>query len=154
MTLYELLQNAKRQWGIETVEAIKNRIREEDAIFSQTLLDSVGLNQDDTLDGNITFKMVDYGHFLDEGVNGLQNSVGSQFSFRGNWKGTAVALTDWANAKGLNKWAVAQKLQKEGLRPRRFFTSVIEARLPELGPQLELAYTTYLNDMINRQQNP
>lgn len=152
MTIYELLQDAKRQWGIETVEAIKLRIQEEDAIFSRQLLDSVGLNQDDTLDGNITFKMIDYGHFLDEGVNGTQNNFGSQYSFRGNWKGTAVAITQWANAKGLNNWAVGRKIQKEGLRPRRFFQSVIEARLPELGPKLELAYTTYLNDVINKQQ--
>jgi hypothetical protein len=154
MTIYELLQEAKRQWGVETVEAIKLEITEKNLIFSRGLIDSIGLNQDDTLDGNITFKMADYGKFLDEGVNGTSVQQGSQYSFRGNWKGTAMALTDWANAKGFNKWALAHKIQRDGLEPRRFFTSVIEQRLPQLGPKLELAYATYLNDMINNQQKP
>lgn len=154
MTIYEVLQEAKRQWGIETVQAIKNKINEEGLIWQNTLLNSIGLNQDDTLDGNITFKMTDYGKFLDEGVNGITNNLGSQFSYRGNWRGMGAAIKPWADSKGLNPWAVAKSIQSKGLQPRRFFNSVIESRLPDLSTKLEVAYTTYLNDMINRQQKP
>lgn len=153
-TIYEVIQDAKRRWGIETVNAIKKKIEQEDLIFQKNLYDSIGLNQDDTLDGNITFKMTDYGKFLDEGVNGTENLFGSQFSFQGNWRGTGAAIQDWATSKGLNPWATAKSIQKKGIEPRKFFNSVIEERLPQLALDIETAYTTYLNDMINNQQRP
>lgn len=149
-----LLQEVKRNWGIETVNAIKARIEAENIIFSSELLNSIGLNQDDTLDGNITFKMTDYGKFIDEGVNGLLLTQNSPYSFRGNWRGTAVAIQKWAEAKGLNPWATAHSIQNKGIKPRRFFNSVIESRIPNLATDLEEAYATYLNQQINRQQRP
>ncbi len=149
-----LLQQAKAQWGIETVQAIKNKITEDNIIYQSNLLNSIGFTQDDTLDGNITFNMAEYGKFIDEGVNGIQESQGSQFSFKGNYKGTAVAIKQWADSKGLNNWAVAHSIQKKGIQPRRFFNSVIESRIPNLEQLLDTAYRTYLDAMINRQQNP
>jgi len=149
-----LLQQAKAQWGIETVQAIKNKINEDNIIYQSNLLNSIGFTQDDTLDGNITFNMAEYGKFIDEGVNGTAQSQGSQFSFKGNYKGTAIAIKQWADSKGLNNWAVAHSIQKKGIQPRRFFNSVVESRLPNLAEKLGEAYTQYLNSAINRQQNP
>jgi hypothetical protein len=150
MTIYEILQEAKRQWGAETVEAIKLKINDGDIIWQSTLLNSIRFEQDGTLDGEIEFKMTEYGKFIDEGVNGTSTSVGSQFSFRGKWKGTAEAIKPWADSKGINPYAVAKSIQKEGIKPRRFFNSVIESRLPDLATNLEVAYTTYLNETINK----
>lgn len=149
-----LLQQVKLDWGLETVNAIKAKLQEEQAIFSGTLLDSIRIEQEDTLDGNISFKMTEYGKFIDEGVNGLLTQQGSEFSFKGNWKGTAVAIAPWARAKGLNEWATARSIQDKGITPRRFFKSVIESRLPQLARDLEVAYTTYLEQQINNQQRP
>lgn len=150
MTIYEILQEAKREWGAETVEAIKLKINEDDIIFQSVLLNSIAFEQDQTLDGEINFKMSDYGKFIDRGVNGTSVSVGSEFSFRGKWQGTALAIKPWADAKGLNPYAVARKIQRDGIKPRRFFESVIESRLPDLAKNLEAAYTKYLNDAINK----
>lgn len=150
MTIYEILQEAKREWGAETVEAIKLKINEDDIIFQSVLLNSIDFKQDTTLDGEINFKMSDYGKFIDKGVNGTSVSVGSEFSFRGKWKGTALAIKPWADAKGLNPYAVARTIQRDGIKPRRFFESVIESRLPDLAKDLEAAYTKYLNDAINK----
>jgi hypothetical protein len=152
--LIQILLRVKSEWGMETVNAIKAKIEQEDAIFSSQLLNSITFTQELTLDGDVKFIMADYGQFIDEGVNGLTTQWGSQFSFKGNWKGTAVAVGDWAAAKGLNQWALGRSIQDKGIRPRKFFTSVVEARIPELGPMLETAYATYLNQQINRQQNP
>lgn len=149
-----LLQQVKAEWGLETVNAIKAKLQEEDAIFSSQLLNSIGFSQDDTLDGNISFKMTDYGKFIDEGVNGLLQSQGSEYSFRGNWIGTALAVQAWSTAKGLNMWAVGRSIQDKGIRPRRFFSSVIESRLPNLATDLEQAYVTYMEQQINNQQRP
>ena len=149
-----LLLQAKAQWGIETVQAIRNKINEEGLIWQSNLVNSIGFSQDDTLDGNISFKMTDYGKFLDEGVNGTLTNVGSQFSFKGNWKGTAIAIKEWADSKNLNNWALGHSIQKKGIQPRRFFNSVIESRLSNLEINLDTAYRTYLNNMINNQLNP
>jgi hypothetical protein len=149
-----ILQQVKANWGIETVNAIKTKIQQEQIIWNGELLDSINYVQDETLDGNITFKMTEYGKFIDEGVNGLNNSVGSQYSYRGNVAGMGAALKPWADSKGLNPWAVAWTLQKEGLQPRRFFNDVIAVRLESLAKDLEKAYVTYLNSTINKQQNP
>jgi hypothetical protein len=149
-----ILQQVKANWGIETVNAIKTKIQEDQIIWNGDLLDSIQSIQDSSLDGDITFKMADYGKFVDEGVNGLNNSVGSQFSFRGNVAGMGAALKPWADSKGLNAWAVAWTLQKEGYKPRRFFNDVIASRMGDLATDIERAYGTYLNEQINKQQNP
>lgn len=149
-----LLQKVKAEWGLETVNAIKAKIQQEEAIFSSELLNSIGFTQDDSLDGNISFKMIDYGKFIDEGVNGLQQGQGSEYTFKGNWKGTALAIEPWATAKGLNMWALGRSIQDKGIRPRRFFNSVIEARLQNLATDIEQAYLTYLEEQINNAQRP
>jgi len=153
--LIEILLRVKSDWGMETVNAIKEKIAQENAIFSSDLQNSITFTQDTTLDGDVNFIMNDYGQFVDEGVNGLAQQWGSPYSFKGNWKGTAMAVTDWAAAKGLNKWALGHSIQREGIKPRRFFKSVIETRanvnLPEM---LDTAYRQYLDSITNRQQRP
>jgi hypothetical protein len=151
--LIRILLEVKSNWGMETVEAIKRKIEEEDAIFTSELRSSITFTQDTTLDGDVNFIMADYGKFIDEGVNGLITSWSSQYSFKGNWRGTAMAVGDWAQAKGLNKWALGHSIQNKGIRPRKFFYTVIESRLPNLAQDLEAAYTAYLEAQINRQQN-
>lgn len=155
--LYAILQEAKRQWGIETVNAIKQKIQDGGIIWKSTLLDSIGLNQDDTLDGNITFKMTEYGKFIDEGVNGIRSAYATPYGFSGDKdkiRKMAWAIKPWADSKGLNPWAVANSIQRKGIKPRLFFKSVVEARLPDLADRINIAYQTYLNELVNRQQNP
>lgn len=152
--LIQILREVKLNWGIETVRAIQRAIEAENAIFTNELFNSITVAQNPDLDGDVTFGMTDYGKFIDEGVNGLLQDWGSAYSFRGQWKGTAVAIETWANSKGLNQWALGRSIQDKGIKPRKFFTSVIESRMDVLATDLEAAYTNYLNDAINRQQRP
>ena len=149
--LLALINQIKDRWGRETVFAIISRIQEEQAFFTGTLERSVIFEQD-TSTGDITFFMADYGEFLDEGVNGTDIGRGSKFSFRGNWKGTALYIKQWANAKGLNEWATARSIQKKGIEPRRFFTSVIERRIAILGEEITQGISDYMTNLINAQQ--
>ena len=51
--------------------------------------------------------------------------------------GLAYHLKDWADARGLNNWAVAWTMQNEkGLKPRLFFNSTIERLYPKLGERI------------------
>lgn len=153
MTIEEVLRQAKLEWGFETVEAIKTKIREIDLIDKGELLNSVRSEQEDNLDGNISFKMIDYGKFQDLGVNpeGLA-LYQTPYGFNGNWKGMAFYLTEWSTAKGLNPYAVAYTIQNfDGIKPKKFFNDVIKSRVNvELVKKLEDAYITYLNNQLNQ----
>jgi hypothetical protein len=147
--LINILNLAKKQWGIETVQAIIRKIEQDNTIWEGNLKNSIRFKQDEKT-GDITFLMKEYGEYLDEGVNGTRSAYSTQYQYRGNWKGMGFALTKWADSKGLNPYAVAWTLQRDGLKPRRFFKSVIESRVPDLATSLERAYNDYLNASMNR----
>jgi hypothetical protein len=148
-----ILQQVKANWGIETVNAIKDKIQQDQIIWNSNLLNSIQSIQDSSLDGDISFKMADYGEFVDEGT-GL-NGPRKQAIPKESIPGIAYWIKPWADSKGLNNFAVATSIvNKGGLEPRRFFKDVIASRLEVLGKDVERAYTTYLNEQINKQQNP
>ena len=146
--LINILNLAKKQWGIETVQAIIRKIEQENLIWEGNLKNSIRFKQEEN--GDITFLMKEYGEYLDEGVNGTRSVYTTAYQYRGNWKGMGFALTKWADSKGLNPYAVAWTLQRDGLKPRRFFKSVIESRAENLVSSLETAYNDYLNGSLNR----
>jgi hypothetical protein len=145
--LIKLLQEAQDQWGAETVKAILKKIDSYPIKDKGTLRRSISYEQNK--EGNITFNAADYGEFIDKGVDGLRQSVGSKFKFRGNFKGMAFHLKQWSNSKGLNPYAVAYKIQQRGIKPRPFFTSIIEKRVPDLAEAINKAQTEYLEKSIN-----
>jgi len=145
--LLKLLQQVQEQWGRETVEAIIKKIDEYPIRDKGTLRRSIFYAQ--APDGSVNFNMADYGQFVEEGVDGLLKSQGSRFKFRGNWKGTAFYLKEWASRKNLNPYAVAYKIQQNGIKPRPFFTTVIESRVPKLGEAINAAQAEYINNQIN-----
>lgn len=145
--LIKLLEDVQDKWGKETVQAILKKIDSYPIKDLGVLRRSISYSQDRS--GSVTFNMADYGQFVDKGVDGLLQSVGSTFKFRGNWKGTAFYLKEWAARKNLNPYAVAYKIQKEGVKPRPFFNSVIESRVPDLGVAINKAQSDYLASTIN-----
>lgn len=149
--LIQLLRQVKDTWGRETVSAILARLDSYPIKWNGTLRRSISYEQEAGLDGDINFFMADYGQFVDQGVNGTSIQRGSQFSFRGQWKGTAAAIKPWADSKGFNNWALARKIQRDGIKPRPFFNSVVEQRVEGLGDAITGAIAEYMNNAINRQ---
>ena len=149
MTIEQILKNVQKQWGIETVQAIINKIQQDDIVWNGNLKNSIRFKQQDN--GDITFLMKEYGEYLDEGVNGTRSAYATQYQYRGNWKGMGFALTKWADSKGLNPYAVAWSLQEKGLKPRRFFKSVIESRAGDLADAIGTAYNDYLSNALTGQ---
>lgn len=139
-----LLQRAEAQWGRDTVAAIIRQMRTYPIRWQGTLQRSIVFKQKDL---ELDFFMADYGKFIDEGIGIFGPSrkpPGPRF------KGAlAHYLKPWADSKGLNSWAVATNIVKRGgIRPRPFFKSVIEQRIPMLDTYLDNAYTEYLNTMV------
>lgn len=151
MELQKLLEQAANQWGLETVQAILAKLDTYPIQFNGTLRRSILYEEVEPF--NLKFFMADYGQFQDEGVDGTDNSVGSQFKFKGNYFGTAFAIQQWATAKGLNAYATARSIQEKGIKPRPFFKSVIETRLPDLEVVINDTYQKYLDETINKINN-
>lgn len=154
--LINLLKQIKDQWGSETVAAILREMdkKRNSLNFNGTLRKSIIYEQANDLDGDISFFMADYGQFLDKGVNGILSAYATSYSYSGDpqkIRKMGGALKPWADSKGINPWALAWSLQRKGLEPRRFFDSVVEARLGTLGEQITIGLTEYMNNQFNRQ---
>jgi hypothetical protein len=147
--LKAIIESVEEQWGIETVKAIKNKIKQEKLIWSSRLYNSVGMTYQDS---ELDIFMDDYGHFQDDGVKSSygRGTSDTGLQFRGNWKGMAFHLKRWADSKGLNAYAVAYSIQNKGIKPKRFFTTVIEDRVPILGDSINKAIGDFMDAQTNR----
>jgi hypothetical protein len=150
--LIKILKGVKDKWGADTVAAIVKEIDRYPIKWKGVLRRSVSYEQQSDLDGDITFNMADYGKFIDEGI-GIFGPRNQRIPKR-SIPGLAFYLRPWAQSKGLNPWAVATKIvERGGIKPRPFFNSVIQNRVPQLGEAITEAYTIYLNESINNLNN-
>lgn len=152
--LINLLNQVKDQWGRGTVAAILRKIDDEGLVWNGTLRRSVIYEQQKTPDGDISFFMADYGKYLDKGVNGIRSAYTTPFNYTGtpeNIRKMGWAIKPWADSKGLNSWAVAASMQKKGVRPRRFFDSVVESRVSVLGEMITAGISEYMTARLNGQ---
>ena len=149
--LQQLLEAAANLWGQETIAAILRQLDSYPIQFNGTLRRSIMYEENEPF--NFKFLMADYGQFQDEGVDGMSISHNSPYKFKGNWRGTAYFIKPWADAKGFNNFALAKKIQRDGIKPRPFFKNVIETRLPDLSVALNDTYQNYLNQAIQNAQN-
>jgi hypothetical protein len=146
--LRDLLEQASDQWGSDTVQAILKELRKYPVKWEGTLDRSIIYELDSS--GNVDIFMADYGQFQDQGVDGTQVKRNSPFSFKGKIAGTAKAIKKWADAKGLNNWAVATTVQRKGIKPRPFFNSVITNRIPDLAAAIQQAQIDYINKQVDK----
>lgn len=143
----KLLQEVYNKWGADTVKAIIKEIDRQGLRHLGILRRSISYEQKG--ENEPSFNMVDYGTFLDEGVESMDSDTNTGYKFRGNWKGMAYHLTEWADSKDLNRFAVAYSIQKKGLKPRKFFNSVIEKRFPILMDEVNEALIKSMDQTID-----
>ena len=147
--LRQILKKVYDKWGLETVKAIVTQLDSYPIQWRGTLRRSISYEQPS--EDEINFNMADYGQFVDEGTGifGPRN----QRIPRSQIPKIAFYLKPWANSKGLNAYAVATNIVKRGgVRPRPFFKSVIESRVPELGEAVVKAQEEYITKRINNIQ--
>lgn len=110
----------------------------------------------------------DYFKFLDEGVDGLENKHGSQFSFKTNGGIPFKSASDWIKARGITllpnfksydqmAYAFAVSIKKKGIKPRNILKGIevdssLEERMAKsleaaLGYSVELTLTKIVNDV-------
>lgn len=99
---------------------LKNKVPE----FSGALSTSIKASVDDKADPpTLSVDYAYYGDFIDEGVNGTEQSWGSPYSFKDKMP-PVKSLESWANAYNMNPWALAKSIQKKGIKPRNFTEDV------------------------------
>lgn len=64
-----------------------------------------------------------YLDFVDKGVNGIKNSVGSIYSYTTK-KPRIDSLKAWSKKRGLNPYAVQNSLYYNGLKPKHFLRKI------------------------------
>jgi hypothetical protein len=159
--LITLLKQIKAQWGQETVAAILKEMDKKRSrlTFTGGLRSSVKYKQASDIDGDISFSMAPYGQFVDKGVKGVNSNYAANkdttFSFKSlnSRFGIAFHVKKWANAKGLNEYAVATNLAKKGIEARKFFDTVIESRVGILGEYITRGIADFFEAEANRLNN-
>ena len=159
--LITLLKQIKAKWGQETVAAILKEMdkKRNRLTFSGALRSSVKYKQEPDLDGDISFSMAPYGQFVDKGVKGVNSNYTANkdttFSFKSlnSRFGIAFHVKKWANAKGLNEYAVATNLAKKGIEARKFFDTVIQSRINILGEDITQGIADYMESQTNKLNN-
>ena len=149
--LDDIILQAQRLWGDETVKAIKKKIQKENVIWKSQLYNSIGYDFD-TNKGEFDFYMEDYGVFQDDGVKSSygRGTSDAGYQFRGNWQGMAFHLKQWARSKNINPYAAAYSIQNKGIKPKRFFNDVIEHRLDLLPKAINTAITKHMDAQVER----
>ena len=156
-----LLKQIKAKWGQETVAAILKEMDKKRSrlTFTGGLRSSVKYKQASDIDGDISFSMAPYGQFVDKGVKGVNSNYAANkdttFSFKSlnSRFGIAFHVKKWANAKGLNEYAVATNLAKKGVEARKFFDTVIESRVGILGEYITRGIADFFEAEANRLNN-
>ena len=100
---------------------LETTLRDNAPSFSGDLIDSISSNIefDESGTANISISMARYGDFINEGVNGTLLNRGSRFSYRDKMPPVS-ALKSWANAKGINPWALRYSIYTKGIKKNPF----------------------------------
>lgn len=122
-------------------QEIETRLHNAGKVASGELYDSIGYEIKETPKGfTVTFKMADYGQYVDKGVNGIEKNWGSRYSYKeGNPTGGKSkfisALQRWCEIKGIDKGAaypIRAHIFKMGIAPTNFFTIPTTRRVKQL----------------------
>jgi hypothetical protein len=78
---------------------------------------------------------LDYFKFIESGVNGTEQTWGSPYSFS-NKMIPISTIQGYADARGINVYALQKSIFKKGIRPKDIITSSIDSKLDNFGDDL------------------
>ena len=136
----EELKKALERWGAETVAAMQAVLLQSRSNATSNLSRSIKYLVGEDF---VRFTMLEYGDIQDKGRTP-------------GWYSPIKPLKDWASTKGLPvsaAYTARAAIKRRGLKPKRFFESVIERQLVRLTPILEPALVKFLGDRIELIQN-
>lgn len=136
----EELKKILDEWGRETVIAMQAILTAQRNVATGNLRNSIKYKLGADF---IQFTMAEYGDIVDKGRTP-------------GWWAPIAPLKKWASAKGLPvsaAFTARAAIKKRGLKPKKFFTTIIEREIAELLPKLDTAIIRYIDDRIEIIQN-
>jgi hypothetical protein len=99
-------------------------------------------------DNSIKIEMNSYGDFLDKGINGIDNSYGSIYSFKDK-KPPISSISNYASSIGANPYALQNSIFKKGIRPTNFIQDTInENSINRMAPEIVDAILQDINNKL------
>lgn len=154
------LRKVLKIYGASVVAEMKTRLQNQGKVASSKLLKSLKYDISETLQNlELNFYAVDYYKFVDKGVNGFANRVGSPYSFKPkNGKGTGKsklipALKKWLRDKGQPEseaFRIRRIIWRYGIKPTQFWTISTTRRQKQLTKQIEKAQQKDLEAYLNK----
>ena len=136
----EELKAILERWGADTVVAMQAILTAQHNVATGNLRNSIKYKVGADF---VLFTMAEYGDIVDKG-----RSPG--------WYAPIAPLKKWASVKGLPvaaAYTARAAIKKRGLRPKHFFTTIIEREIQELTPLLDQTIIRFLGDRIQLIQN-
>lgn len=100
---------------------LEETLKSEAPSFSGSLANSITgkIEFDAAGTANVGIYMAEHGDYINEGVNGTILNRGSRFSYKDKMPPIS-ALQAWANAKGINPWALRYSIYTKGIKRNPF----------------------------------
>lgn len=100
---------------------LEETLKSEAPSFSGSLANSITgkIEFDAAGTANVGIYMAEHGDYINEGVNGTILNRGSRFSYKDKMPPIS-ALGAWANAKGINPWALRYSIYTKGIKRNPF----------------------------------
>lgn len=157
--MYENVRKVLNEMGQDFAEEIRTRLKDEDAVATGELLDSIGFELEEDEEGLFTLYLThaDYFHYVNENT-------------KPHWppkydKGGKLLLADWITARGLetaestgNKslptveqlnFLIRRKISEDGTQGHYFFEATLNGLLERYYPLIVQAiYDDIENDML------
>lgn len=130
--MLSIQQTQKNYWKTLQMysDLFEKTLKDNAPSHSGDLINSIKSEVSFTEQGNVDLEvsMLQYGSFIDEGVNGISINRGSRFSFT-NKRPPLSSLENWAKSKGINKYALQQSLFIKGIKPQKFIEKSVDDNL-------------------------
>lgn len=168
MAREDLVQGVLVRFAKYVIQQARTNLTKGKHNFSKELYNSLDYSiYVDKTKFSLVFRMDDYGLFQDEGVRGAGGTrkTTSQFNRRNNkgkiWKQKAPnspfrfkdkkppvsAFKQWAQAKGLNPYAVREAVYRQGIAPTKFFSTPFALGFNRLPPDILKALQITADDI-------
>ena len=104
---------------------------------------------------SLSFHMLDYGAFVDEGVQGKKSSSKAPHSpFKFKTKMPPIqGLKKWATKRGINPYAVQRSIFNTGLKATEFFSKPFEHAFKQLPDIIVDAYGLQIDEFLEQTLN-
>mgnify|MGYP006364330493 CR=1 FL=1 len=131
------MESSNRHQSIASFfERYVSALKQEAPNNSGALSESINYTVNDNV---ISIEMMSYGEFLEEGINGTENNVGSIYSFKDK-KPPISSIESYAKSIGANPFALQNSIFKNGIRPKTFIKDKLDSNLDTFADEYIEAY--------------